>query len=58
MLCAGSISLCAGKAVTTETVQLPRAELRPRDDWKRWDSERLPPLENPERGTDTERKAA
>lgn len=45
-------------AVTTETVHLPRAELRPRDDWKRWDGARLQPPENSERGTDTERKAA
>ena len=44
--------------VTTEPMHLPRAELRARDDWKRWDGERLAPVEISERGTDTERKAA
>ncbi len=45
-------------AVTTETIHLPTAELRPRDDWERWDGERIVPAENSERGTETERKAA
>jgi hypothetical protein len=45
-------------AVTTEPLHLPRAELRARDDWKRWDGEQLRPLENSEHGTDTARKAA
>lgn len=44
--------------VTTEAIHLPTAELRPRDDWKRWDGERLRPPENSERGTQTERNAA
>ena len=44
--------------VTTEPLHLPRAELRARDCWKRWDGERLAPVENSERGTATERKAA
>lgn len=44
--------------VTTEVLHLPRAELRAREDWKRWDGARLQPLENSERGTETERKVA
>lgn len=45
-------------AVTTEPIHLPTAELRARDDWKRWDGAQLAPPENSERGTETERKAA
>lgn len=45
-------------AVTTQKLDLPRPEIAPRNDWKRWDGTALQPDENSERGTPAERNAA